>query len=258
MQIYKPCALPGLVGLSFIAICLAPPERRKITLRTNPHERTHHQRRFVLANFSKAMKRLNPASTILVLLNFAGGIFYGVIWFVVPLIIASEVYNGALLGVGLAMFDFSIVILGAFLIDLVEKRDKKIMIFIGMLLFSLAGFLLGLSFGILFLVSAFLSTTGDETASLPLWAWLHKLDREHNKDGMISGILNLFSDLGWAIGPLFAGIVYVFLGPTATIALGAVPIFAVLIIYYVAVQGRMIKVSVFEAPSRPHKQRHRP
>ena len=248
----------ALISLAFIAILLAPRERRKITLRTSPHERTHHQRRFVLKNLSKSIKRLNPASTILIMLNCAGAIFYGVIWFVIPLVIASQVYNGALLGVGLAMFDFSIVILGSFLIGIVEQRDKKIMIFIGMLIFSLAGFLLGLSFGILFLVFAFLSTAGDETASLPLWAWLHELDEKHNKDGMISGVLNLFSDLGWAIGPLFAGIVYTFTGPTMTIVIGAIPIFAVLVIYYAIVQKHVIQVSVFNAPRRPHKQRHRP
>ncbi|HUB92616.1 MAG TPA: hypothetical protein VL945_01505, partial [Candidatus Saccharimonadales bacterium] len=189
--------------------------------------------------------------------NTAGGIFYGVVWFVIPLIIAQAVYNGELLGVGLAMFDFAIVAIGAFLINIVENTDKKIMIFVGLLIFSLGGFLIGTSFGILFLVFAFLATTGDETASLPLWAWLHKLDRQHNKDGLISGLLNFFEDIGWAIGPLFAGIGYTLLGPTLTIEVGTVPILLVLITYYVFVQRRAVRVSLFDAPPRPHKRRHR-
>ena len=247
----------SLVGLAFIAICLAPIDRKRIKLSNNPHERTHHQRAFTLRNFGKSIKRLNPASSILLMLNTAGGIFYGVIWFVVPLIIASAVYNGELLGVGLAMFDFAIVVIGAFLINMVEKTEKKLMIFAGLIVFSLAGFLLGTSFGILFLVFAFLATTGDETASLPLWAWLHKLDKKHNRDGMISGLFNLSEDLGWAVGPLFAGIFYTFLGATTTIELGAIPILAVLVIYYVFVHKNVASISVFDGPRRPHKHRHK-
>ena len=92
------------------------------------------------------------------LLNFAGGIFYGAIWFVVPFIIAQAVYNGTFLGVGLAMFDFSVVIIGSILCNMVNKVETKMLIFVGLMVFSVAGFLLGFSFGVLFLVFAFLST----------------------------------------------------------------------------------------------------
>ena len=80
-----------------------------------------------------------------------------------------------------------------------SKFNKQAMIFLGLLLFAVMGMLLGSNFGLLFLVFAFLTTTGDELASLPLWSWLHEVDKDHNNDGLISGIINLFDDLGRAI-----------------------------------------------------------
>ena len=51
----------------------------------------------------------------------------------------------------------------------------------------------------MFLVAAFFATSGDEMASLPLWSWLHQLDKDHANDGLISGIINFFEDIGWTI-----------------------------------------------------------
>jgi MFS family permease len=249
--------LTVLLGIALVAICLAPIDKRRIALKDNPHERTHHQRRFTLKNISAVLKRLSPASSLLMLLNFAGSIFYGAIWFVVPLIIAQAVYNGTLLGVGLAMFDFSIVIIGSILCNMVNRAETKMLIFVGLMVFSVAGFLLGFNFGVLFLVFAFLSTTGDETASLPLWAWLHKLDKKHNSDGLISGAINLAEDLGWAAGPLFAGLLYAIVGPKYTIALASLPIVAVLLFYVIAVRGRAVKATLKGVPPKPHKHRHK-
>ncbi len=249
--------LVPIIILALLSLLLVRDDRRKLKMATEPHERTHKQRSYVLNNFSLAIKRLNPASTLLIMLNCAGGIFYGVVWFVVPLIIASEVYNGLLLGAGLALFDFAVVIVGSFLCNMIQNNEKKRVIFAGLVLFCISGFLLGLSFGILFLVFAFLSTAGDEVASLPLWAWMHKLDKKHNKDGLVSGIINLFSDIGWAVGPLIAGITYYILGPTFAIAIGAIPIAVVLVIYHVTVRKHTLKVSILEAPRKPHKARHK-
>jgi MFS family permease len=86
---------------------------------------------------------------------------------------------------------------------------------------------------------------------------MHKLDKKHDKDGLVSGIISLFSDIGWAIGPLIAGITYFILGPTIAIAIGAVPIAAMLVVYHVAVRKHAIKVSILDAPRKPHKHRHK-
>ena len=250
--------IASLLFLSFLAIIFSPEDRRKITLEDHYHEKTHHQRRYLFLNFFSVLKRLNPPSSLLIGLNFVGALFYGVVWFVIPLVIAHTAENAKLLGIGLGMFDFAIVIVGSLLCTLVDKANKKRMIFIGLLLFSIGAVLLGSTYGLLFLVFAFLATSGDEVASLPLWAWLHKLDKKHNKDGLISGIINLSNDLGWAIGPLLAGLLYSLLGPKLTIVIGAIPIVIMLIIYHFAVRKHLVKISVLEAPRKPHKQRHKP
>ncbi len=54
----------------------------------------------------------------------------------------------------------------------------------------------GMYLGILFLVAAFFATTGEEMASLPLRSRLHQLDKNHANDGLISGIINFFEDIG--------------------------------------------------------------
>jgi MFS family permease len=243
--------------VSFFAIWFSPKDERKIKLIENPHEKTHHQRRHLFRNLLESIRRLNPASMLLVLLNFVGALFYGVVWFVVPLIIAHSPEQASLLGIGLSMFDFAVIVTGTLLYTLVDKGNKKTMVFFGLFLFALAGLLLGLSDGLLFLVLAFIATMGDEIASLPLWAWLHQLDKKHDQDGLVSGIINLSEDLGWAIGPLTAGILYTSLGPTPTLILGAIPLLFMLILYYLAVKKHTINVSLLNVPRKPHKLRHK-
>ncbi|MEI7477291.1 MAG: hypothetical protein WCJ81_01875 [bacterium] len=51
------------------------------------HHKTHHQRRLALGSLLAGIKQLNPASSLLMLHNFCGAVLYGIIRFVVPLII---------------------------------------------------------------------------------------------------------------------------------------------------------------------------
>jgi predicted MFS family arabinose efflux permease len=249
--------LGGALIVSMIALFLAPRDRKRIGTKTAPHINTHKQRSYLFANLSRAVRRLTPASTLLLMLDCASGIFYGIVWFVLPLLIASSLYNGALLTAGLASFDFAAVVAGSFISRIVKGKTLKSLIFVGLVMFSASGFLLGINFGIVFILFAVLSTTGNEMATLPLWVWLHRLDRKHNQDGLISGIIELSSELGWAVGPLLAGILYVTVGPSMAIAIGAVPIAVVLAIYYLTVRRHVIKAPLFRVPPMPHRVRHK-
>ena len=246
-----------LLTISFFAIILSPRDKKKFNFARHAHARTHEQRRHVLLNLFNVIKRLNPPSMILLLFQFVSAMFYGVIWFVIPLVIAHLPENSQLLGLGLGMFDFAVVITGALLCNFVDKSNKRKMVLLGLLMFSVFSMLLGLNYGLLFLVFAFLATVGDEVASLPLWAWMHSLDKKHQEDGLLSGVIVLFEDLGWAAGPLVAGILYTLIGSTWTIILGALPIMILLVIYYSIVYKRVIKFSIFDVPQRPHKRRHK-
>jgi len=56
------------------------------------------------------LRKLSPVSTMLMLSNFASGIFYSFIRFVVPLMIANN-KGGGRMGIGLGVFDLAVVAL---------------------------------------------------------------------------------------------------------------------------------------------------
>lgn len=125
------------------------------------------------------------------------------------------------LSFGLIVFDASVLLTGFFLGRLADTWDKRWLIFFGMLLFSVCGILLGLNFGILFVLFGFLATTGDEMASVSLWAWLGVVNKRSSEDGLITGAMTLVEDLGWTVGPCLAGLLFEPVGPTWTIVIGA-------------------------------------
>ncbi len=259
-------AVPAMMGVilimilasSFVALVLAPPDKPvghgTHTLPAEPY----HIRRTALLKTLRALARLNPASGMLCAYSFAGAIFYGAIWFVVPLVIAMQV-NAAWLGVGLGIFDFSIVVLGVFIGALVDRSNKRTLVFWGLLIFTLMGMILGATLGPLFLLFGFLATTGDETAGLSLWSWLHSLDKDHAHDGAVAGAISFASDFGYAFGPVLAGFLYVALGPGWTIAVCAIPLFISWLAYTFIVHPRHVMAVLPSAliPTMPHRRRHK-
>jgi MFS family permease len=246
-----------LLLLALFMLFLSPKDTISVHSEIKIPTHHHYIRRSPLSSTIKAIKKLNPASSMLLLLELSGSIFYGVIWFTIPLVIAHQVSSG-MLGIGLAVFDFSIVVLGFLLGNLADKSNKRTLVFFGLLLFSVSGMLLGFNFGWFFIIFGFLATTGDEMAGISLWSWLHSLDKQHDQDGTISGVINLFSDLGWAIGPIVAGVLYTIIGPSWTILIGALPIFIVWIFYQLVLRRHHIHVTNFlPIPLKPHKMRHK-
>ncbi len=245
----------GTIALALVALFFCPQDKplRQATQKISTHH--YYIRRKPLHETLAVLGRLNPASTTLLLLTLASSIFYGIVWFVVPLVIAHQA-NSGLMSISLGIFDFAIVVLGFTLGNLADRGNKRSLIFFGLLLFSVTGVLIGFNFGWLFLLFGFLATTGDEMASISLWSWLHALDREHAHDGLLAGIINLSSDLGWAIGPVVAGILYGVIGPSWTIAVGGFLIFLTWIVYQLFV-AHYPRPAVGALPPKPHRPRHR-
>ena len=249
-----------LIALQAVALaCLIMSPKDKVVPH---HERTVAQRRHMSRHSLRAlwrtMKRLNPAGGMLALLTLAAAIFYAMIWFIVPLVIASEQQNAGMLSLGLAVFDFSVVVLGYLLGTWATKKNRRTFVFFGLLLFSLCGMALGFNFGILFILFGFLTTTGDEMANIALWSWLHHLDHEHDQDGAISAVITFADDIGYALGPVLAGVLYTMLGPGLTITLGALPIFILWVLYYMFVHKHFpIEDILSLAPARLQKWRHK-
>ncbi len=173
----------------------------------------------------------------------------------IPILIAHQIHAG-LLGFGLGIFDVAIVLLGFLLGNIADKVNKRTFVFFGLLLFSLSAILIGFHFDWLFLLLGFLATTGDEMAGISLWSWLHALDHEHTHDGTISGTISLCNDLGWAIGPIAAGILMTTIGSTWTIVLGAIPIFLTWILYQFFLHQHPVNLNVIRLhPRKPHRHR---
>lgn len=243
---------------AYVLLFFVPQGHRPVLADEKKIDTQHHYvRRSFLLTTLKAFKRLNPASGVLLLLRFSGSVFYSTVWFVVPLIIVSKIENN-MLSIGLGIFDFSIVALGFLLGTLADKWNKRLLVFYGLLLFALSGMLISFSFNWLFLVFGFLATTGDEMASLSLWAWLHALDKNHDHDGLISGIMKLFEDFGWAVGPILAGFTYGIFGPTWAVFIGAAPVFISWIIYFIYIKVHFRHLSAQEyVPIKPYTPRHK-
>lgn len=247
----------GLLLCAWILLWFSPKETRVVHAEQESEIPSHDIKRRAFMRSFGAIKKLNPASTMLLLTGVASAIFYAAIWFVVPLVIASQQRAG-LLGIGLGIFDFAVVMLGFFLGVLADKMNKRTLVFFGLLLFAIAGVLTGFHFDVLFLLFGFLATAGEEMAMLSLWSWLHMLDREHTHDGAIAGVISLFDDLGWALGPMFAGVLYGLIGPSWTIAVSAIPIFVTWIVYQFLMHKHPARsVSFKDIPHKPHRPRHK-
>jgi MFS family permease len=242
--------------VAFAFLIFAPADK----VPEQPLHQTHpyHVRRQSARGMLEALRRLNPASTMLLAYNVAGATFYAVIWFVVPIVIIQQEHTSGILGLGLAIFDCAIMVLGYVMGTLADKRDKRVLVFFGLLLFGGCGVIVGLTFTWIFILFGFLAAVGDEMAGVSLWAWLHSLDREHAADGSIAGILTFSEDFGWTIGPAIAGVLFGLVGPAGTIVLGAVPILLVWAYYYLRVHKHFPYEIVYDLlPHRPQERRHK-
>ncbi|MEJ0053870.1 MAG: MFS transporter [bacterium] len=254
---YIGTVLAAGFALAFLALIFAPKDHASVHAEQKIDTHHYYIRRQFLASL-RTIRKLNPASSMLLLLSLSSGIFYGIIWFVVPLILAHELHGAILGGIGLGIFDFSVVVLGFVLGTLADRADRRTLVFFGLLVFALFGMLLGLGFGILFILFGFLATAGEEMAGISLWSWLHALDREHAKDGAVAGVITLFDDVGWMIGPACAGVLYGLVGPSWAVIIGALPILVTWAVYWIGFQKHVLpNISFPFVPAKPHHRRHK-
>ncbi|MEJ0001593.1 MAG: MFS transporter [bacterium] len=243
---------------AYILISIAPKENPINTGRVI-HLAEHNPYRLkknFLSNAYREVMRLRPASLMLLSLSLSAATFYGIVWFVVPLLIAHQAESG-LLGVGLSIFDFSVVVLGFVLGKMVDMFNKKLLVFSGLLVFSIAAICIGFNFGPLFLLLGFLATAGDELSGLSLWSWLYGIDKKHENYGLVSGTISLFEDFGWTLGPILGGILYGIVGPTWTIVVGGIIILSNLIIFAcISKKPISLEISV-SSPVRLHRRRYK-
>ena len=123
-------------------------------------------------------------------------------------------------------------------------------------MFAIMATLTGFSLNAWFLVFGFLATAGDELSEVSLWSWINSLDARHDQDGSLTAIVVLFGDLGYAVGPVIAGFLYGIVGPAATIALCAIPIFG-LWLGFAFLNARRTEGHAFDVPGGMRERLYR-
>lgn len=246
--------------LSLFALMRASKDTASIMEKRKKGHHSYLIRRHFIHHVLASVRKLNPVSSVLMLQRFSAAFFYGTLWFVLPLMMLEMTQKGPM-SFALAVFDLSTLLMGFLLGRLADRWNKRHLIFLGMMLFSIFALFLGFHFGFLFILFGFLATTGDEMASISLWAWLDELDTKHTEDGLISGMLTLAEDLGWTAGPLLAGLLYIPLGPTWTIVIGGGMItLAWIASSFMLFRPPYTRAAVFHTPilplpsHRPHKR----
>src|ERR1035437_2442254 len=251
--------ISSVIMVAFVALFFVVRPKYSVHQEKNSVHHHYYIRRHFFHRLLLKINALRPAFSILSIQYFVGSIFYASIWFVLPLILASQVHNSAL-GLGLSVFDLSIVLLGSYLGKLADRLNNKKLVFCGLLVFALMSAASGFNLTIWFLVFGFLSTACDELSEVSLWSWINRLERNHDQDGSLSGIVILFGDLGYAVGPIFAGILYETMGPEWTIAICAAPIGILWICYsYMNLPRRQALATPIgsEMPERVFRFRHK-
>lgn len=247
--------LTALFLFALIAIAYAPREAYVPLAERKAGGKYRHLHPSVLRESYRTIMRLRPASLLLISSTFTSAIFYAIVWFVVPLLIAHET-RGTSFGIGPGIFDFSVVVFGFALGRIVDAFDKRKLMVAGLLIFCIAGTLLGSNSGPLFLLLGFVAAAGDELSGLSLWAWLYSIDREHESYGLISGIIGLFDDVGWTVGPVLAGFLYSFAGPHWAMAFGGLLVSVNLVIYFFFIREPLPE-GAHALPRRPGRRRHK-
>ncbi len=242
--------------ISFLFLYFVPKEKNIITkIKTYSKGQNFVVKRNSIRELLAVIKKLNPASTMLLLTGFSSSLFYAIIWFVIPLEISSGISDG-LPSFSLGIFDFSIVVFGFILGNIADKYNKRTITFWGLLLFALCGIFIGFSLNVFFILFGFLATIGEELSTISLWSWLHGLDKDHANDGAVGGVITFMQDLGWAIGPMFAGFLYTKIGATFTIFIGGLVLTLVFVFYYIFMKKYNIN-TMLKYPKKPHFKRYK-
>jgi MFS family permease len=255
--------LAVLLGLpllaSIVALVLAPRDTASVHAEKKIGHQSFYIRRRFIHHVFMAIREFNPVSTLLLLQNVSSAAFYGIVWFVIPLLIATG-DHARTLDFGLMVFDGSVLVTGFFIGKLTDHWDKRWMVFCGLLLFAVCAALLGFNLSVLFIMLGFLATTGDSMASISLWAWLDVLDKKHSEDALVSGAITLFQDIGWTIGPVIGGLLFGLVGASWTILTGSLLIFSTWVISSLLLSHTHVTVGSLPPRSRLRDPlpRHKP
>lgn len=136
------------------------------------------------------------------------GLFYGAVWFVIPLQIALD-SSGILGGLSLGVYELVTILGAAYAGYLADRYAWSRLNVLGWTLASLGSVLLLFSSATWWLVVAgAVVAVGNNLFAFASSHALEANDRDHEEDGAFIGLNNLVEDLGYGISPLVIGFLY--------------------------------------------------
>ena len=158
------------------------------------------------------------------------GIFYGTIWFVIPLHLATEGVS-LIEGLELGVYELITIFFAGAAGYIADRYNWRHVHALGWLLAAAGALALLVSQDVFWLIGiGAIIAIGNNLFSFAGSHALEAYDGDHAEDGTFIGLSNMVMDLGYAIGPLAAGFAYVYGGftgslmfaVTVTLSLGAV------------------------------------
>jgi MFS family permease len=150
------------------------------------------------------------------------GIFYGTVWLIMPLKIASG-EGGILAGLTLGIYELVTIFAAAYAGYLADRYNWVKINTIGWALAAVGSIMLLFSTKVLWLVIiGAVIAIGNNLFAFAASHALEENDIDHEEDGAFIGINNLVTDLGYGIAPLIIGVIYSFYGFSASLGLAVV------------------------------------
>jgi hypothetical protein len=96
-------------------------------------------------------------------------------------------------------------------------------------------------------------------AGISLRSWLSIIEKNHTDDGKISWIMSVFWDLWWAIGPMIAWFLYIWIWASWSIGVGWLFLLTTVIVYYFLTGKSSLPIieDMHSLPKKPHTFRHK-
>ena len=150
------------------------------------------------------------------------GIFYGTIWFVIPLQIASRTPS-LIGGLELGIYEIMTVALAGYSGYLADRYDWRTIHTVGWVMAMVGTFALIFSPAVWWLVMiGGIIAIGNNFFAFAASHALEAHDIDHREDGSFIGIRNFATDIGYAIGPIIAGVLYAFYGFAASLSFAVI------------------------------------
>lgn len=147
--------------------------------------------------------------------------FYGGLWLLVPILLAQ--HGDTRLGFSLVAVELGSIVIGLLAGKLADGRGRRQVFLLGSLLGALTALFSGYVDGWWFVVTILFLSFADEFVVDTLWALIDQRIRGKRIEGMVSGVITFVDDLGWAVGPAIAGILFTY-GSTVVFTALALPI----------------------------------